>query len=100
MGSLESRKSSLHLGRGPGSAAEGECWQLLFGGARALGQDDTKPVEKGHLIRIRLSNAAQANLTMCCRRQHNVVRLDACEFFDFEDGARRVAETRALLPHL
>jgi hypothetical protein len=35
---------------------------------------------------------------MCCGWQHHIVRLDACQLF--ENGAWRVAETSALLPHL
>ena len=70
----------------------------MLGEAHALGQDDTKPIEKCGLSRVGVSDAAQTNLTVGCGRQHNVVRLNACEFF--EDRTWRVSEAGALLPHL
>ena len=45
-----------------------------------------------------MRHAAQANVAVCCGGQHDIMRLDARKLF--EDSARRVAETGALLPHL
>ena len=43
-------------------------------------------------------DATQPDLAVRCGRQDDVVGLDARQFF--EDGPRRVAEARVLLPHL
>ena len=69
-----------------GSGAACERWQFLFGEAYALWQDDAEAVEKRGLSEIGLGDAAQTNLPMRGGRQHNVVRLNASEFF--EHGAR------------
>ena len=73
-------------------------WYLFFGEAHPLRQDDTEAVKKCDLIAVGLSDAPQADLAVCRAGQHNVVRVDACQFL--ENGARRVTETGALLPHL
>ena len=70
----------------------------MFVEAHALGQDDAEAIEQSGLGGVGLGDAAQADLAVGCGWQDDVVRLNACEFF--EDGARRIAETCALLPHL
>ena len=47
---------------------------------------------------VGLCDTAQAELSVRCGRQHNIMRLDARKLF--QDGARRIAQARALLPHL
>ena len=66
--------------------------------AHALGQHDAEAIEKRGLGGVGLGDATQADLAVCCGRQDDVVGLDAGKLF--EDGARRVAEARARLPHL
>src|SRR5262245_30844503 len=66
--------------------------------AHALGQADAEPVKKCGLSDIGLRDAAQADLTVAGGRQHDVVGLNACEFF--EHSARRVSEASTALPHL
>jgi hypothetical protein len=70
----------------------------VLGKAHALGQDDAQAIEKSGLSGIGFGHAAQTHLSVRCSRQHDVVRLNAGEFF--EDRARRVSEFRPLLPHL
>ena len=70
----------------------------MFGEPHPPRQDNTEAVKKRGLDAVGLSDASQADLAMRRSGQHNVVRADACEFL--EDGARRVTETGALLPHL
>src|SRR6266404_8402262 len=90
-------KLALHL-CGLGSGALFESWQVVLGEAHALWQGDAETVEESGLCRVWLSHAAQANLAVRCRRQDDVVGLNALDFF--QDGARRITETRAALPHL
>ena len=70
----------------------------MFCKAHALGQDDAEAVEQCGLSGIGLGDAAQADLAVGCGWQDDVVRLNACELFEYR--ARRVSETCALLPHL
>jgi hypothetical protein len=72
----------------------------VFGEAHTFWQDDAEAVEERGLVGIWLSHSAigSDNLTVESHWQHDVVRLNACEFF--EHGARGVSETRAALPHL
>ena len=80
------------------SGATRDDWQFVFGETHALGQDDAEAVEKCGLSGIGLGDAAKTNLPVRCGRQHDIVRLNTGEFF--EQRARRVSETSALLPHL
>ena len=91
-------KSSLHFCGVPGSGGGSERWRFVFGKAHALGQDNAEAVEEGGLGNVGLRHAAQADLAVCCGRQHDIVRLNASELL--ENGARRVSETGTLLPHL
>ena len=77
------------------SCAARESGQLLFREAHALGQDDAEAVKECGLGWFGLGDATQANLDVCCGWQHNVMGLNACEFF--EDRARRVSEAGAAL---
>ena len=63
-----------------------------------LGQVEAEAVEERGLSGVGLGDAAQADLAVRCARQNDVMGLDAGKLF--EDGPRRVAEARALLPHL
>ncbi|HMH59793.1 MAG TPA: hypothetical protein VK561_00645, partial [Bradyrhizobium sp.] len=69
-----------------------------LGEAHSLWQDDTETIEESGLCRVWLGHAAQANLTMRCGRQNDVLGLNTFEFF--QDDARRITETCAALPHL
>jgi hypothetical protein len=71
---------------------------VLLGQAHSLWQDDTETIEESGLCRVWLGHAAQANLTMRCGRQNDVLGLNALEFF--QDSAWGIAETGAALPHL
>ena len=62
----------------------------------APGQNNAEPVEERCLADIRLSDAAQADLTMCSGGQDDVAGLNTRQFF--ENSARGVAEAGALLP--
>ena len=81
-----------------GSGAASEVRQFAVVEAHALWQHDAEAIEERGLRGIRLGDTAQANLAMRRGRQHDVVGLDARQFF--EDGTRRVSEPGALLPHL
>jgi len=70
----------------------------MFGGPHSFGQDDAKAVKESGLCGVGLSDAAQADLTTGGGRQEHVMRLDSRKLF--EDGARRISEACALLPHL
>src|SRR5271166_2922336 len=80
------------------SSADGEPWEGWFGEAHPLRQGNPEPVEQCGLSGIGLGYAAQTNLAVSCGGQHDIVRLNACEFV--EHGARGIAQTGALLPHL
>jgi hypothetical protein len=75
-----------------------ESGQVLLGEAHALWQDDAETVEENGLRGVWLGHTAQANLAVRCGRQDDILGLNALEFF--QDGARRIAETGAALPHL
>ena len=70
----------------------------MFGEAHALGQNEAEAIEERGLGGVGLSDAAQADLTVEGGWQHDVMRLNAREFF--EHGAGGVSETGAALPHL
>ena len=70
----------------------------MLGEAHALGQDDTKTIEKRGLGRVWLGHAAQTNLAVRCGWQDDVLGLNARKLF--QDGARGIAEACTLLPHL
>jgi hypothetical protein len=81
-----------------GSGADREGGQLGFFETHSFWQGDAESIKECGLGGIGLGDATQANLAVAGGRQHDVVRLNACEFF--EHGAWRVSETGALLPHL
>jgi hypothetical protein len=70
----------------------------VFGKAHALWQDDAETIKECGLGGIGVSDAAQADPSLCCGRQYDIVRLNAREFF--EDCARGITQACALLPHL
>jgi hypothetical protein len=70
--------------------------RIGFKEKRQLGQNDAKAIEKCRLGGIGLGDAAQADRTVSGCWQHDVVRLDPCQFF--EHGARRVSKAGGLLP--
>ncbi len=63
-----------------------------------LGKLETKAVQEGRLIGIRLHHAAKAELATIGHREHHIGALDAVEFG--EDGPRTLAEPRTALPLL
>ena len=73
-----------------GSGAASEVRQFAVVEAHALWQHDAEAIEERGLRGIRLGDTAQANLAMRRGRQHDVVGLDARQFF--EDGTRRVSD--------
>ena len=91
-------KSSLHFSWEVELGAESEDRGLVIWNAHALGQADAEAVEERGLGGVGLGDATQSDLAVRCGRQDDVVGLDAGKLF--EDGPRRVAEARALLPHL
>jgi hypothetical protein len=70
----------------------------MFGEADALRQDDAEAVEESGLCRIWLGDATQADLAVGGGWQHDIIGLNAREFF--EHRSRGIAETRTALPHL
>src|SRR5262249_2768936 len=59
--------------------------------------DDAEAIEECGLGGIGLGDAAQPDLIVGSCRQHDVVRLNSCEFFEYR--AWGVAKPGALLPH-
>lgn len=89
-------KSALHFWSDSWrSSAGGEGRQLVFGEAHTLWQDDAEAVEESGLCGIGLGDATQADLAVC-GWQHDIIRLNAREFF--EHGSWGIAETSAALP--
>jgi hypothetical protein len=80
------------------SAAACEEGQFLFRQTHALWQDDAQTIDECGLGGVRLGDAAQVKVAVCCGWQDDVVGPDACKLF--EDGALRVSETGAALLHL
>ena len=70
----------------------------MFGEAHALWQDDAEAIEECGLGGIGLGDAAQPDLIVGSCRQHDVVRLNSCELFEYRPWG--VAKPGALLPHL
>ena len=70
----------------------------MFGEADALWQDYAEAVEESGLCSIGLGDATQADMAVGGGWQHDIIRLNAREFF--EHGSWRITETRAALPHL
>ena len=75
-----------------------ESGQILLGEAHALWQHDAETIEESGLGWVWLVYAAQANLSVRCDRQDDVLGLNAFEFF--QDAAWGIAETGVALPHL
>ena len=63
-----------------------------------LGRTMPRQSSKAGLGGVWLGDAAQADLSVGCGGQDDVVRLNARELF--EDGARGISQAGAALPHL
>ena len=75
-----------------------ESGQILLGQAHALWQRDAEAIEESGLGWVWLGYATQANLSVRCGRQDDVLGLNAFEFF--QNDTWRIAETCTALPHL
>jgi hypothetical protein len=76
----------------------GQRQPIDFTGSHAGWRNDAQTIEKDRLSGIGPGDTAQSDLAMSCGWQDDIVRLDTGQFF--ENGARGIAEARAVLPHL